>query len=657
MKIMVTLLLFLVFTLCACRTAIPQYYNSVSPVHLSLSPSALLSIPAPSCARSLAETLMSPSSARFLSLILNSGKGFSDLGNYPACKSSNDSYYVMLGAYIFGLAMRTGLCLPKDCTISELVSSKKWIAGILGSAAGTRVSEEDVFLSDVREDNRKAADRGTGYYAFCAICATFLLACLGATVADRWDLLKSEESGLAKLTRCFSLQRNCGSLFNTKNRVDPNLDILNGVRVLSMVWIMFGHTYDFGSRSPILNVPEFFRDISTNYWMSLLTNGILAVDVFFFFSGFLAALSFFRVFKRPENRRVPVVLLSYLVRYLRLFPLLFVALLYRFYVERGFRDQPCTPGMDYDIKQCTEHWYLTLGYVANLQEKFSSICIDWSWYLMNDMQFFLICPIIVLPFAVFSRRTGFLVTGICAVAAAVGQAILMGQNDITPYTENYWNMFYIKPYCRVIPYFIGIAFYFVYEGSKTNDADSLLGKIKAAVRDKTWIRCAMYIMAAAMIYVTIFARHWMDMRKSELSQAFFIFYEVTDRVFFIIGLILLIYPTLIGAGEFLSSVLGHPMFNPLAKLTYGAYLVHPFLYIQLYSFAMSGLHFTHTLFLFNFFAIVAVSYPLSFAATMLFESPVGQIVRTFLEPARKANAEPVDQTTEGINRSLLEKRD
>ncbi len=44
---------------------------------------------------------------------------------------------------------------------------------------------------------------------------------------------------------------------------------------------------------------------------------------------------------------------------------------------------------------------------------------------------------------------------------------------------------------------------------------------------------------------------------------------------FVLGMSLIIFPCIIGYNDFLLKILGAPFWTPFARITYGAYLVHP----------------------------------------------------------------------------------
>ena len=91
----------------------------------------------------------------------------------------------------------------------------------------------------------------------------------------------------------FSLTYNL-KRFVTRGREASPLDALDGVRVLSIFWVILGHSYFFnlqqqpGVRNTISMIPEFYKE----FFFTVVTSGVLAVDSFFFMSAFLGAYIF-----------------------------------------------------------------------------------------------------------------------------------------------------------------------------------------------------------------------------------------------------------------------------------------------------------------------------------------------------------------------------
>lgn len=60
-------------------------------------------------------------------------------------------------------------------------------------------------------------------------------------INDR-DLVKGK-SAVGKFFLCFSPSRNIYKIFYSPPPKDTDLEVLNGVRVLSMLWVILGHAY------------------------------------------------------------------------------------------------------------------------------------------------------------------------------------------------------------------------------------------------------------------------------------------------------------------------------------------------------------------------------------------------------------------------------
>ena len=93
-----------------------------------------------------------------------------------------------------------------------------------------------------------------------------------------------EYSVLSSLKRIFSL-----------NHQHSTYQCLNGIRALSLFWIIFGHVYIF--QLTIIDNPIRVFDNLRNSWLNQLIMGaVYGVDTFFFISGFLSVSVFIHTF-------------------------------------------------------------------------------------------------------------------------------------------------------------------------------------------------------------------------------------------------------------------------------------------------------------------------------------------------------------------------
>jgi hypothetical protein len=89
--------------------------------------------------------------------------------------------------------------------------------------------------------------------------------------------------------KAFALQKNTEILISRK---ESDLNIFNGIRALSMMWVILGHTF-LNSLTGTINVSQ-ADNIFASPFILIISGGLLSVDVFFFLGGFFLAFVFMR---------------------------------------------------------------------------------------------------------------------------------------------------------------------------------------------------------------------------------------------------------------------------------------------------------------------------------------------------------------------------
>lgn len=131
---------------------------------------------------------------------------------------------------------------------------------------------------------------------------------------------------------------------------------------------------------------------------------------------------------------------------------------------------------------CTSYWWANLLYIQNVYpaRPLSSICMSWTWYLANDMQFYFVSPLIVLVMRRHRRVGSALAVGLALLSLAVPFAIayayrlspnmIVGlstesaaQNTKDANAMDVSELVWDKPYCRFAPYLTGIFSAYVYK--------------------------------------------------------------------------------------------------------------------------------------------------------------------------------------------------
>ena len=122
-----------------------------------------------------------------------------------------------------------------------------------------------------------------------------------------------------KLLLCFSLPRNTGRILS----VQPgrgNIGCLHGIRVMSLAWVVLGHVMVFlALQGVIMNKLDVFK-LESTFSFQMVVNAVLAVDTFFFMSGFLTAYLFMKECGKKKMISIKTMVLYYFHRYWRLTP-------------------------------------------------------------------------------------------------------------------------------------------------------------------------------------------------------------------------------------------------------------------------------------------------------------------------------------------------
>ena len=262
----------------------------------------------------------------------------------------------------------------------------------------------------------------------------------------------SEIIGKHKILGEFSLQRSLKVFEYKENR----LNTLNGVRALSMLWVIMGHEYSF-------NIPysangiDLEPQISNNFFL-IVEGGLMAVDTFFFVGGFLAAYAVLRekwqsIFKYP---------LAIVNRYLRLVPAYFIAILIYYTLFPHGGSGPFWKNGIAGTQFCGHMWR-SLLFVDNLIDNGIEMCMGWGWYLQNDMQIF-VYSMLLLALYSRSKLYGFMVTTWSILASLTLSMASTYQNHYHYLLHiedfygwgNYLTYLYAKPWIRCPPYLYGL---------------------------------------------------------------------------------------------------------------------------------------------------------------------------------------------------------
>uniref|UniRef100_A0A1I8F602 Acyl_transf_3 domain-containing protein n=1 Tax=Macrostomum lignano TaxID=282301 RepID=A0A1I8F602_9PLAT len=160
-----------------------------------------------------------------------------------------------------------------------------------------------------------------------------------------------------RLLLCFSVLTNARKIADVSHS-EGTLTCVHGLRFLSMSWVILGHTYYFAFGS-LNNMGQLYAGWQNDWTFQVIANATVSVDSFFVLSGLLSHLPY--VYEGPMYPQAPAAI-----------------------------DPQCprTGGR----MRCTSITCSPLSPAAG--------CMGWSWYLANDMQFYIVSPMLFCLLAI-----------------------------------------------------------------------------------------------------------------------------------------------------------------------------------------------------------------------------------------------------------------
>jgi hypothetical protein len=212
---------------------------------------------------------------------------------------------------------------------------------------------------------------------------------------------------------------------------------LNGIRVLSMVWIVWGHTYNYlGDQSYFLLLQNAFDLLDLpkeRLDAQLIINALYAVDTFFLVSATLVSLTILRFLKKNGTPRWFFWPLMFLERYLRLVPAYAMIFFLYIFVVPYVGTGPLWTSENFPMKNedCHNYWWAYFLMVNNfVPNGRGTRCLGYFWYVCNDFQLFLVSPLLIVPLF-YSLKIGVAVL----FGVLTASSLILGFNIANTYRE------------------------------------------------------------------------------------------------------------------------------------------------------------------------------------------------------------------------------
>lgn len=563
--------------------------------------------------------------------------------------------------------LQWGVCLPDSCSETE-------ITGFVTEALQLLLGDNTTIHADAAEihSDRREARFATRLAIVCLIViALVMLAgtlydvlyiqrpvwqaqcalenssqaiggarCIGTTVdvttIDGDDPLLEKQGKprvptgkLERMILAFSVYTNGQKLLST-DQSSESISCVHGIRFISMLWVILGHVHVYGFPNTQNTLSE-YRALFGLWTFRVVSNAFVSVDTFFLLSGLLTTYVTVGHFKRTG--RWLKWRCIYLHRYLRLTPpyalvILTITGLYKYCGQGPLWPDQGTP----DIINCENHWWTNLLYINNLvHNSFDQMCLPHTWFLANDMQFFLFSPLLLITLCCH-KRFGVILCCTVIVVSAVITGILSGMrqwpatilDQASPGAPTWFKDYYIAPWSRVGPFVIGIliGFYLVEDPRRKIN----MTKTMAVVG---WTLATMTALASLYgLHGDLFSTH---VNTSPSAAAL---YNAVARDAWAGSVAWVILACVSGWGGFVNTFLSWSPFVFLGRLTFMAYLIHPVLLLIYYN-GRQTLFYLDTLTIsVVYMGTVIATYAVSFILMLGFEAPVIRLERVFM-PQKK----------------------
>ncbi|CAH0581534.1 unnamed protein product [Chrysodeixis includens] len=434
-----------------------------------------------------------------------------------------------------------------------------------------------------------------------------------STTYDVWQkfFLKKDPKSVSVLGTAFSVYTN-GSRVMTFSSSGGNIECLDGIRALSMAWVVLAHTVT--TEGMFQNELELYE--WSDSWQSLwVTAGHIAVDTFFTLSGFL--LLYTTIGKYTGKQLLKNIHLFWLNRLLRMFPLLATATLLEASFYNRFGDGPEWRGVAAHVVSCRTNWWATLTHTQNYMTPLFT-CIGPSWYLAVDTQLHVLSPVLLFWVLLGNRKIALtaLFGGLLAILAASTTYNFIKEFATHLYgfgNGDYFKDYYVNTLTRASPFFVGMIFGYFAKTSK--------------IKLRKWQVLCFWVLALSLSTFILYAGH---ATRLEVDQIVANFYNSFIRPLWALFVASLIYMCINGYGGPINWFLSLSFWKIHSRLSFAIYLLHQGLMMAVNAWSISPNYFSVKTLTYKYLSHYTFVFIVAFLVVLTIDAPFSTLFKLIL---------------------------
>lgn len=302
---------------------------------------------------------------------------------------------------------------------------------------------------------------------------------------------------------------------------------------------------------------------------------------------------------------------------------------------RYLGDGPIWWNITSKTEECSSYWWTYPTFLNTIVPNGrGNFCVGWGWYLANDMQFFLITPPILFLYFKSSRLVGHITCIVMIFVHMIGTWLAVYHNDVKVVcldnTEEWFAWYYVKPYCRIAPYAIGLfSGMIIYSYRRFEETGEVFDPIalkvgKFIVDNRKWRYIGM-VVGLFCINLCLFIQYtaYKDVHNgfnnwTLTETAWFLAF---DRIIFTTGLVLVLLPCCLGKFKILQEILSASAWAPLARLCYAVFLIHLVIITTMFNNVQIAIYWDAYNIYLDFITVTVISFVLAVPVCLMMESP------------------------------------